>query len=54
MKQTSLILLFVSMLLTSCVTDAPYKLPIGSYNPDQLDDGWLVDTPESMGVSDGA
>ena len=52
MKLTSILLLVVAQLLTSCVTDAPYKLPSGSYNPEQLDDGWLVDTPESMGVSD--
>ena len=51
MKQFSALSLIVSLLLSACVTDAPYKAPTGTYTPEQLSDGWTVDTPESMGVS---
>lgn len=51
MKQYPILLLFTGLLLASCVTDAPYKAPTGSFTPEQMSDGWLVDTPEAKGLS---
>ena len=39
--------------LTSCVSDAPFKFE-STIIPDQLDDGWLVTSPEDVNINQQA
>ena len=38
------------LFLSGCITDAPYKLEPGSYDPEQLADGWVVGAAKDHGL----
>lgn len=40
------------LLLSSCITDAPYKLEWDAYEPEQLSDGWQVEPAVDHGLND--
>ncbi len=47
----TILFMISTLLFMGCVTDAPYKLPAVSFNPEQLDDGWVVSSAEEQEMS---
>ena len=39
-----------SLILTSCLKDDPFKIPFQSYVPSDMDDGWEIAEPASVGI----
>lgn len=52
MKHSTLIL-FLLILLTSCLKDEPFKKDFKGYGPEELNDGWALSTPEAEKIDKG-
>ena len=46
----SILLTLLSLILLSCLTDDPLKIPFQSYSPDNLNDGWEIAVPAEVGI----
>jgi len=46
----TLILLISFLSVTSCLTDAPLKMPFQSFVPPNLNDGWEISTPDEVNI----
>ena len=49
-----ILLIIFSILLVSCLTDDPLKIPFQGYSPDILDDGWEIASPTDVGINEEA
>ncbi|MBE0674763.1 MAG: hypothetical protein IH591_08890, partial [Bacteroidales bacterium] len=40
----SALFIILSVAVTSCLKDEPFKLPFSGFNPAEKDDGWVIST----------
>jgi len=48
------VILVISLLFSTCLTDDPIKLPFQSYTPPNLGDGWSIAAPDDEGIEEEA
>lgn len=44
-------LIMLIVILSSCMEDEPFKLPYTGFEPREINDGWIISTPEAENVS---